>query len=83
MMRVTFTQRLAEELRAKGATTDHFAKAAYAVANAPKGEFEVDASDDMLSILGTPVSFLRNHETNEALVMTLEEAHKLDQEALA
>ena len=83
MMRVTFTQRLAEELRAKGAMTDHFAQVAKAVADAPRGEFEVDASDDMLTVLGMPVSFLRNHETHEALVMTIEEAQKLDQEALA
>ena len=82
-MRVVFTQKLAEELRTMGATTEHYAQAAYAVTNAPRGEFEVDASDDMLTILGMPVSFLRNHETKEALVMTLEEAQKLDQEALA
>ena len=83
MMRVTFSQRLVEAMRAKGAETYHFAQAAKAVAEAPKGEFEVDASDDMLSILGMPVSFLRNHETHEAIVMTIEEAQKLDQEALA
>ena len=83
MMRVTFSQRLVEAMRAKGAETYHFAQVAKAVADAPRGEFEVDASDDMLTVLGMPVSFLRNHETNEALVMTIEEAQKLDQEALA
>ena len=83
MMRVTFTQRLAEELKARGAEIEHFAQVAKAVADAPRGEFEVDASDDMLTVLGVSVSFLRNHETHEALVMTIEEAHKLDQEALA
>ena len=77
-MKVGFTERVIEELRERGADNKIFEDIAAAVEKFPRGKYEIDRSDDAITVLGLPISFVRDHNEGEAIIMTNEEAQDVD-----
>lgn len=44
----------------------------------PRGENEIDTSDDALSVSGRNISFIRDWKNGNVTILTNEEAHRLD-----
>lgn len=78
-MMVGFSDNVLKELKDRGATEALFQQLARAISDIPrKPGLAVDSSDNMISVYNLPISFIRNHKTDNAWVMTNEEARNLD-----
>lgn len=77
-MKVRFTERVIEELRKRGANNKLFEDLAETITKIPCREFAIDSSDDMITVLGLPISFVRDHNNGETIIMTNEEAQDAD-----
>ena len=82
-MIIGFTDAVVAELKNRGATENLFSDLAMVIENIPKKPgLKVDTSDNMLTVLDFPISFLRDYEQDRAWVMTNGEAEMLDIESL-
>lgn len=78
-MTVTYSLKVMQELSKRGATQEIFDKLGETVQNIPrKAGLEVDTSDNAITVLGMPISFVRDHKNGEVHIMTNAEALQLD-----
>ena len=76
---VTYSLKVIHELSERGATQEIFDMLGETVQNIPrKAGLDVDTSDNAVTVLGMPVSFVRDHKSGEIHIMTNEEAQQLD-----
>ena len=79
-MKVTFTNEVIELFKDLGVFNSKLlSDLSETVTNKiSRGEHKIDTSDTMLSVSGRNISFIRDWENGNAIILTNNEAHRLD-----
>lgn len=78
-MKVSFTNEVIDQFKEQGIYSAKFlSEISEKVKAVPRGAFDVDSSDDSISVLGKYISFVRDWNSGLIIIMTNGEAQRLD-----